>query len=367
VDKSYYEVLGVPKTANNDEIKAAYRGLAKKYHPDVNPGDKTAEAKFKEIAEAYSVLSDANKRTNYDKFGSAEPGGFSGGGNGGFGGFSGGGFSGTFFDDIMNMFTGGGRAQDDGRGVDLTQNVTLTFEEAAFGVTREINVTRTEKCKACSGTGAKNGTEYTVCYSCNGTGKVQFTQDSIFGRTVNVRPCVKCNGAGKLIKEKCGVCSGKGMERKHTSIRVEFPAGVDSGQTLTVSGEGDQGLRASGDLLLNINVMSHKLFKRKGTDLYLDVPITFTQAILGDKVRIPGLKGGLELAIPEFTQTGSVFRLKGQGIKHLRRDANGDILVTVTVEMPRKISGGQRDCLKQFNAAADENQYDKVREFKKKL
>ena len=369
--KSYYETLGVDKNAPEDAIKSAYRKLAKKYHPDVNPGDKSAAEKFKEINEAYSVLSDPAKKSNYDKFGTADAANF--GGGGGFDGFNfgGGGFSfgggGSIFEDIINAFTSGGRTTDTGRGSDIAVNATLTFEEAAFGVTRELSISRTERCKACSGTGAKGAKEFTTCYACNGTGKVQYATDSLFGRTVNVRPCNKCNATGRIIKEKCPVCGGKGSERKTTTVKVEFPAGIDTGQTLNVSGAGEQGAKSNGDLLINITVMRHKLFVRKGSDLYLDLPITFTQAILGAKIKIPGLKGALEVAVSENTQTGTQIRLRGQGIKNLRGITNGDVIVTLNVELPKKLSSAQKDQLKRFMDGEDDSQYDKVREFNRKV
>jgi molecular chaperone DnaJ len=246
-------------------------------------------------------------------------------------------------------------------------SMNLTFEEAAFGLKKEIRFPRTERCKACRGTGAKGGTAYTKCPSCGGTGKVQYVQDTMFGRAVSVRPCNKCGGTGNNITEKCPECGGKGLERKTVTLTVDVPAGVDNGQTLTVKGEGEAGKNASGDLRIQINVMPHKLFKRQDTDLFLTLPITFTQAILGDKVRIPGLKGPLELTIPEGTQGGDVLRIKGHGIKQLRREAYGDILVTIVVEVPKKLSAAQRDAVKRLADGMDENAYEKVRDFKKKL
>jgi molecular chaperone DnaJ len=265
------------------------------------------------------------------------------------------------------MFGFGGRAQaDSGRGADIAYKVTLTFEEAAFGKTLDVRLNRTERCKSCAGTGAKNGKEFSSCEQCKGTGKMQYVQDGMFGRNITVRACNKCSGTGKIIKEKCGYCAGRGQERKENSIKVEIPAGIDSGQFL-VQGEGEQGARSNGDLILNIVVMRHKHFTRKGQDLYLEVPVPFTQAILGARVKIPAVKGYLELEIPEYTQPGTQLRLKGKGLKYPNRNHYGDIIVTVLAECPKKLNSAQKDILKRFVREEEDSQYERVREFKKNV
>lgn len=366
--KSYYDILGVSKSASDDEIKSAYRKMAKKYHPDLNAGNEEASAKFKEVNEAYGVLSDSQKKANYDQFGTAEPnmGGF-GGGGGGFGGFGGGGggFGGSIFEDIVNMF--GGEAGGSAPPSDITQNVTLTFEEAAFGVAKDIHVSRTEQCVKCNGTGAKNGTAYDNCAKCNGTGKIRFTQDTMFGRVVNTRACPDCKGTGKKIKEPCEECRGKGDIHVSKTIKINIPAGIDNGQVLTVSGEGE-GSRHSdrrGSLQLVIKVLAHKVFVRRNYDIYVNVPITFTQAILGDEIDIPTLKGTVKLKVREGTQTGTVERMKGYGIKQLRRETNGDMYVTLNIEVPKNLKGDQKELLKKLHGSIGVGQYDKVKGFNK--
>lgn len=360
--KNYYDILGVSKEASDADIKSAYRKLAKQYHPDLNPNNKEAAEKFKEINEAYEVLSDSTKRANYDRFGSADPGAAGGFSGFDFGGFSG--FGGSIFDDIINAFTGES-SRPSNRGSDIAISLTLTFEEAYFGVSKEVSITRTEQCTDCSGTGAKDGREYTTCKDCNGTGRRQYVTNSMFGRVVNTRTCNTCGGTGKIIKEPCETCKGKGTVKKPRTLTIKIPAGIDDGQTMTFQGEGngsrDSGYR--GNLIIAVKVQEHKFFTRRGTDLYANVPITFTQALLGDKIEIKTLKGEITLNIPEGTQTGAVFKMKNEGMKHLRREAYGDLYLTVVIEIPKGLKGEQKEMVKTLHNLISTNQYEKVKEF----
>ncbi|HEY8390135.1 MAG TPA: molecular chaperone DnaJ [Clostridia bacterium] len=369
--KSYYEILGVEKNASDSDIKSAYRKLAKQYHPDLNPDNAEAAEKFKEINEAYETLSDPKKRANYDRFGTADPGsggmgGFDFGNFGSFGGFSSGG--GGFFEDIINMFSGGdseGRVKV--RPSDISLGITLTFEEAYFGVSKDITISRVEHCDACKGTGAKNGTEYTTCPNCKGTGRVQYAQNTLFGRVINTQTCSTCGGTGKKIKQTCSECHGKGTVKKNRTIKINIPAGIDNGQIMTVQGEGN-GIAEStqrGNLVIAVTVLPHKLFVRKGNDLYADIPITFTQAILGDKIKINTLKGSVTLTVPEGTQTDTVFKMRGEGMKLLRRDSYGDLYLKVIVELPKSLKGDQKELIKELHKSISGNQYEKAKEYMK--
>jgi molecular chaperone DnaJ len=357
--KSYYDVLGVSKDASEDDIKSAYRKLARQYHPDLHPNDAAAAEKFKEISEAYDTLSDPQKKAAYDN-----PNPFGGeGGFGGFGGFDGG----DIFGDIFNMFSGGNRgSRVRQRGADIQQNLTLTFEEAAFGVSKEIRITRSEPCASCKGTGAKDGTEFTTCSTCNGQGRVRVAQNTPFGRVSTERPCSACRGTGKIIKTTCPDCGGRGVNRRSVTLKVNIPAGVEDENVLTVRGEGEK--VASGDngnLLIVLRVLPHKIFKRRGADLYLDYPITFAQAILGDKISIPSLKGdAFSYTIPEGTLSGSTVRLRGQGITTKR--GTGDMYLTLIVDMPKKLSRSQRDAIKKLADDLKVDQYDKIKDFNRK-
>lgn len=364
--KSYYDVLGVSKDASEDEIKQAYRKLARQYHPDLHPNDEAAANKFKEISEAYDTLGNKEKRAAYDN---PSPFGNMGGGSSDFSGF--GGFGGSsIFDSIFDMFGGSSARSDDSYagvvGEDISQNMTLTFEEAAFGVAREIKITRNESCSACKGTGAKDGTKLHTCPTCGGSGKVRYAQDTPFGRIANTRTCSTCRGTGKVIDESCPECNGKGIKRKNVTLRVTIPAGVETGQTMRVVGEGEKVANGkNGDLYLNITVMPHKLFKRRGIDLYLDYPITFTQAILGEKINIPQLKGGFySYNLPEGILGGTTVRNKGYGITTKR--GTGDMYVTFIVDLPKKLSRDQKNKIKQLGADINSDQYDKIKEFIKK-
>ena len=371
-NKDYYDILGVNKNASEDEIKSAYRTLAKKYHPDLN---KTAEAaeKFKEVNEAYSVLSDKTKRENYDQFGSADgPQGFSGGFGDGAGGFEGG-FGG--FEDIFNIFTnfGGGRARNAKKqevGSDLATNVTISFEEAAFGVEKEIIINRHERCSECGGSGAKNGSETIKCKECDGTGKVQYTQNTLFGRVVNVGECRNCNGTGKIIKEKCSKCRGDGLINVPRHIKIKIPAGIDNGQTLRMNGEGEQTASKDGifgDLHINVKVLPHKLLVRKGFDLYVDCYVPFTTLLTGGKVEVPGLKNNIELEIPPLTQSNTKFTLKNKGIKYLQSNGYGNIIVTLKGEIPKNLDKESKKLIKELESKLSEKDFPKTQTYKSNL
>ncbi len=369
-NKDYYSILGVEKNASDDEIKSAYRRLAKKYHPDIN---KTEEAvnKFKEINEAYEVLGDSQKRANYDQFGSAEgnPFGGQGGGFGDFFGGGGGGFS-DIFSDIFSAF-GGGRQSSrvQTKGQDINIAVTIEFEEACFGCEKNITINKTDKCSACKGTGAKNGKEFTTCKECNGTGRVRFQQNTIFGTTIREAGCPKCNGTGKIIKEKCQNCNGRGDLRNSKTIKVKFPAGIDNGQTLRMRGEGNApaGEGIYGDLNIKVSVKPHKLLVRKDSDLYLDLYVPFTTTILGGKVDIPTLNGKYTLNIPELTASGTLMRIKNKGVKNLNRESYGDLLVTVKAEVPKSLDKESKAKLSELASKLGDNAYTKYGNFLKNM
>lgn len=354
--RDYYEVLGVDKGASDADIKKAYRKLAKQYHPDVNPGNKEAEARFKEANEAYEVLSDSQKRDQYDQFGHAgmDP-------NSGFGGFGGGGAGFDFggIGDIFETFFGGsgGNFGRSGRsrtgpqkGADIKYAMEIGFEEAAFGVERELTVHRMEACATCSGTGAKPGTSPTTCTQCNGTGQIQYKQSTPFGQFVNIKTCDACHGEGKIISNPCTACNGKGKVKKSVKIKINIPSGIDDGQTISLRGEGEPGSRGgpAGDLFVTIRVRAHTLFKRQGNDVVCDIPITFVQAALGAELEVPTLDGKVKYNIPEGTQTGSVFRLKGKGIPYLRGNGRGDQYVKVEIDVPKKLNEKQKALLREF-------------------
>ena len=368
-NKNFYDILGVSKTADEEEIKSVYRKLAKQYHPDLHPGDQQCAAKFKEINEAYQTLSDQKKRSAYD---AEQAGGF--GGFGGFGGGSGGSYEGFggFGDDIMNifnMFTGGGKSyQEERRGEDINVRVTLSFSEAAKGAAKTINFTKKEKCIYCGGTGAKDGKAFHKCNKCGGTGKMQQVSESRFGRTVNVRVCDNCSGTGKIIQDKCAACGGTGSTKQTKSITVDLPAGIDNGTVLRMRGEGDAAPTAgapSGDLLINVTVTPHKLLKRKGLDLFVEVPINFYTATAGGKIDVPGIDGIITHQIPEGTQSGQMFLIRGKGIKS--RQGSGDLYITVIVEIPKGLSNKQKDILKDFASSTESRQTPKAKQYSETL
>ncbi len=359
--RDYYEVLEVDKGATDADIKKAYRKLAKQYHPDVNPGDKSAEAKFKEINEAYEVLSDQQKRARYDQFGHAgtDPNfGGAGGFGGGFGDFDFGGIG-----DIFETFFGGGFGRSTKnkngphKGADLKYSTEIAFDEAAFGVEKELSINRSENCATCGGTGAKPGTSPTTCKHCNGTGQVQYKQSTPFGQFVNVKACDVCRGEGKIILDPCQSCNGKGKLRKNLKIKVNIPAGIDDGQTISLRGEGEPGSKGgpAGDLYITVRVKPHAIFQRQGNDVICDIPITFVQAALGAELEVPTLDGKVKYQIPEGTQTGSVFRLRSKGIPFLRGNGRGDQYVKVNIDVPKKLNEKQKSILREFaNNGGDE-------------
>lgn len=371
--RDYYEVLGIDKNADEATIKRAFRQQAKKNHPDLNPGDKEAEERFKEVNEAYQVLSDPQKRAQYDQFGHEGPQGGFGGGYGdfsGFGGFGGAGFGG--FEDIFSDFFGGGRRANPNaprQGEDMRIDITISFEEAAKGCEKEVNVVRDEACEHCGGTGAKPGTQPETCPECNGRGQVTQVRNTAFGRIQNVVPCPKCGGKGKIISDPCPKCHGRGKKRTSRRRSITIPAGIDNGQILTVRGQGGLGENGgpAGDLLIVVNVRPHKLFKRRDYDLYLDLPITFTQAALGAEVDVPTLNKPVKYTIPEGTQPGTVFRIKGEGVPNLRGSGKGDLYVTAKVEVPRKLSEHQKELLRQFDGETTGNEYQEKKNFFERL
>ena len=362
--RDYYEVLGVSKTATQDELKKAYRKLARKYHPDLNKDNPEAAEKFKECNEAYSVLSDEQKRAQYDQFGHAafENGGMGGGpGAGGFGGF--GGFGGSGMEDIFDMFFGGqgrgGRSTNAGpqRGADLRFDLEISFEEAAFGLEKEISLNRAERCEHCHGDGAEPGSKVETCPECNGSGYVRYTQNTMFGQMVNERPCSRCHGEGKIISNPCKKCHGSGTVKKAKKLKVKIPAGVDNGSRLRVAGEGEAGVKGgpSGDLYVYLYVKEHKFFERDGTTVLCEVPINIVQATLGAEIKVPTLDGQVIMKVPEGTQPGKVMRIKGKGIPSLRGGARGDQLVRIKVVVPTKLSDKQKDALQKFADICEDN------------
>lgn len=361
--KDYYSILGVSKDATADDLKKAYRKLAKQYHPDAQHTEedkKKAEAKFKEINEAYSVLSDENKRAQYDRFGSNfEQAGFGGSGFGGYSNaydFSG--FGGIDFDleDILGSVFGGGfgssskKSQGPTRGADIRTNMSLKFEEAAFGVKKEISITRNEKCDSCNGSGAKPGSRVITCDKCGGRGKIQMTQNTIMGAFSTVKTCDKCSGTGKVIETPCEKCSGKGIVRKSRKIEINVPAGIDDGQAISLRGEGDAGKKGgpNGDLYVVMKVAPHKYFKRNSFDISANVRVPFTKMALGGDIKIPTLEGEMEFNIPEGTTTGTKFRVKDQGIPILNGKGRGNLEFTVDVDVPKKLTDKQREILTEF-------------------
>ena len=362
--RDYYEVLGVAKTATEDELKKAYRKLAKKYHPDANPNNKEeAEAKFKEVNEAYEILSDPQKRKMYDQFG------FSGAQASGFGGGNGyysytGGFDGFDIDleDIVSSIFGGGRSnrrQPNGptKGADLRYNLDITFEEAYKGVKKQITINREEVCSTCKGTGSKPGSKIDNCSACDGTGTIRTIRSTIFGQTQTTRTCDICGGTGKIVKEPCMECRGKGRVKKPTKITVNIPAGIDNGQTVILRGEGATGIKGGpkGDLYIVILLKRSNIFSRQGENVFCEIPITITQATLGAELQIPMIDGSKEkYKIPEGTQTGTKFIIRGKGFKNINRGYSGDLIFTVLIQTPKKLTKEQRELLEQLAKTMNE-------------
>ena len=349
VKRDYYEVLGISRDATEVEIKKAFRKLAFMYHPDHNHDD-GADERFKELNEAYEVLSDTDKRAAYDRFGHGGAEGHFGGGfeNFGFGGFG----------DIFDAFFGGGTTdarQVQRRGADLHSEATITFEEAAFGCQKEITIFRTERCSLCQGTGSKLGSQPSHCHTCNGKGQVRRVQQSIFGRFTNITTCPKCHGEGKVITEPCPQCRGKGKEKLERSLAVEIPAGIDEGTQIRLNGEGDIGESggSSGTLYVTVNVLPHKVFKRDGDNILYELPINFAQAALGAKVIVPTLYDEVGLKVPAGSQTGKTFHFKGKGVAHLYRGGRGDQLVRLRVVTPQKLSKEQRRLFDELAESLD--------------
>ncbi len=360
--KNYYDVLGVKKDATEEEIKSAYRKLAKQYHPDLHPDDPTCAEKFREINEANEVLSDKQKRAAYDY--EQEHPGMGGMGGGGFGGFSGAGFSGfsDIFDTIFSGFGGGGRPRDTS-GDDIQLQVTLSFMDAAKGCRREISYTRNEPCPACRGTGAKNGSAYKTCQKCGGSGQVRLVQETMFGRTVRVGACPDCGGTGKIVTEKCPDCKGKGYQRKETKVVLDIPAGADNGSYIKKRGYGQAGTDGgpAGDLIVVFKVEPHRVFRREGMELYVDLPVPFMTAVLGGTVKAPDLNDAFDLTIPEGTQSGTEFVLRGKGIHG--RSSTGALHVRVIVEIPAKLTREQKQAFSSATQGLDLKNFEKSKKY----
>ncbi|MCI8489039.1 MAG: molecular chaperone DnaJ [Lachnospiraceae bacterium] len=352
--RDYYEVLGVDKNADDAALKKAFRKLAKKYHPDVNPGDKNAEEKFKEIQEAYAVLSDADKRRQYDQFGHAA---FEGGGMGGAGGFDFSGMDmGDIFGDLFGDFFGGGRRTADTgprKGANLRASVRITFEESISGCEKELEIVLKDECTHCHGTGAKPGTSPVACTKCGGKGKVVYTQQSLFGTVQNVQTCPDCNGTGKIVKEKCSDCRGTGYIASKKRIKVTVPAGIDNGQSVRIRDKGEPGRNGGprGDLLVEIMVTRHPIFQRQDMNIFSTAPISYAQAALGGEVRINTVDGDVIYEVKPGTQTDTRIRLKGKGVPSLRnKSVRGDHYVTLVVQVPTKLSEAAKEALRKFDA-----------------
>ncbi len=369
--RDYYEVLGVDKSADEATIKKAYRTLAKKYHPDMNPGDKEAEAKFKEVNEAYDILSDPDKKAKYDQYGHAAFDPASGMG----GGFGYGDFGGFDINDIFSSFFGGsftgGSSRRNGpvRGDDINVRLTIDFEEAVFGCKKEIQYNKIQKCADCSGTGAAKGTSPKTCPSCKGTGQVRVQQRTAFGIMQTQKVCDACRGTGKIIESKCPGCKGTGFVRMPKKLEVTIPAGIDDGQQLALKYQGSDGMNGgtAGNLNIIISVRPHPLFERDGDDIYCEVPITYAEATLGAEIEIPTLEGSMKYTIPEGTQPGTVFTIRGKGVKRVNANIRGNLYITVVVEVPKNLNSEQKELLQKFAASCGESNYSKQTGFFKRL
>ena len=368
--RDYYEILGVEKTADEATIKKAYRALAKKYHPDMNPGDKEAEVKFKEVNEAYDVLSDADKRAKYDQYGHAAFDPAAGGpGGAGFGGF------GDFGDILNNIFGGGfggfggGPRNGPVRGEDIGARLSVTFEEAAFGVKKEISYNRVCRCPECSGSGAAKGTTAETCQKCRGTGQMRVTQRSMLGMFQTTTTCDACRGRGKVVKTPCQNCRGTGFIRITKKLEVSVPAGIDDGERIALRGQGNDGRNGgpAGDLILQIVVRPHPIFERDGYNIYCEVPLPVTDAILGAEIEIPTLEGNVKYTIPEGTQPGTQFTLRGKGIPFVNSSRRGDLIFRVNVEIPRSLSDKQKEQVRAFADNCGESNYGRKSGFFKRI
>lgn len=353
--KDYYEVLGLQKGASDDEIKKAFRKLAIQYHPDKNQGNKEAEEKFKEINEAYQVLSDPQKKAQYDQFGTADFGGFEGGGFGGFDFSDIGGFG-----DIFESFFGGGgggrRRNGPQKGADIEYTINLTFEEAVFGAEKEVSLTKSENCETCNGSGSKPGTQPKVCPKCGGSGQVKVQRNTPLGSFVSVSTCDTCSGKGNVVSDPCPECKGKGSLRKQKKIKVNVPAGVDTGNVIPIRGQGEAGTNGGppGDLYISIRVAPHSFFKRKGFDIYIDTHISFSKAALGAELKIDTIDGEVKYTVPAGTQPGTIFRLKGKGVPFVNGRGRGDQYINVIVDVPKNLNQKQKDALLAFMEASGE-------------
>lgn len=374
--RDYYEVLGVSKGASDDEIKKAHRKLAKKYHPDLNRDNPEAAERFKELNEAYEVLSDKDKRAKYDQFGFAGVDPNYGAGQGGFGGFGGfGDFDMGDLGDIFGSFFGGGgsrgRRNAPRRGETLQQRIILSFEEAAFGCEKEFSINRTESCDECGGSGAEKGSTAETCSNCHGTGTVTQTQRTPLGIFQNQTACPNCRGTGKIIRKPCKKCSGSGKIRKSRTLKIKIPAGIDDGQSIQLRGQGSAGINGgpNGDVIITVSIRPHPIFTRDGSNVICEIPISFPQAALGDTLQVPTIDGKVEYTIPEGTQTGTVFRLRGKGIQNVNGRGRGDQYVRVNIEVPTSLTEHQKRLLRELESSTtDENQsqrksfWDKVKD-----
>lgn len=371
--RDYYEVLGIQKGATEDEIKKAFRKKARENHPDLHPDDPSYVEKFQEINEANEVLSDPEKRSRYDQFGHAgvDPSYGGGGDMGGFGGFA---DMGDILENIFGGFGFGGGASRSSanapkRGSDLQESVTISFMEACMGKKQEIKVNRMCTCDACKGSGANEGTSSEICPDCKGRGSVKATQRTPFGAISSTKTCPHCSGKGKIIKNPCTKCRGLGRLRVQKNVSIDIPAGINDGQTMRLSGQGDCGINGggSGDLLINVNVKSHPLFTREGYDIHCEIPVTYTDAVLGAEIIVPTIDGDVKYNISEGTQTGTVFRLKGKGVKMINRTERGNQYVKVNVEVPKNLTKKQKELLKAFESSLSDKNYAKRQSFFEKL
>lgn len=370
--RDYYEVLGIQKGASEDEIKKAFKKKAREFHPDLHPDDPTCEEKFKEVNEAYEVLSNAEKRQRYDQFGHAgvDP-SYGGGDMGGFGGF------GDMGDILENIFGGFGfsggssrsSANSPRRGADISESIVINFMDSCTGKKQELKISRMAVCDSCNGSGADGGTSAEICPDCQGRGSVKVTQRTPFGAISSTKPCPHCGGKGKIIKNPCGKCKGAGRIRAAKTVSFDIPAGIADGQTIRLSGQGDCGVNGgpSGDLNVTISVKSHPLFTREGYDIHCEIPVTYTQAVLGDEITVPTIDGNVKYNISEGTQTGTVFRLKGKGVQKLHRSDRGNQYVKINVEVPKNLTKKQKELLKAFEASLSEKNYAKRQSFFEKL